>query len=154
MSSIEAAAGSVLLGKMITKLEEMLKPERIQKVQAVTRAYRVGKTIVDRASTSDTSPQDDADITIENPLDSDNRITAITIIPDDTCKTNGLLKLKIEDVTVTEISTAGDLTDLSNLPLAIPNEGWKIKAREKIKLFLWASSGTVAATLVVHFQRD
>lgn len=153
MSSLESAAGSVLLGKMIAKLEELIKPERIQKVQAVTRPSRSGRTFVDRVSTNNTSIQDDADIEIENPLDAENRITSITIIPDGTMKTDGLLKLQIEDVTVLSIDTAADLTDLNNLPLSIPNEGWEIKPREKIKLFLWTSSGTVSATIIVHFQR-
>ena len=154
MSSIEAAAGSALLSKMLTRLEELIKPDRVQKVQAVSKPFRIGKTILDRATTTATTPPDTPDIEIANPLDQDMRITAITIIPDDTFKTNARCKLQVEDVTVLEIESAGDATDLNNLPLTIPNEGWKIKPKETIKLFMWASSGTIAATLVVHFQRD
>ena len=151
--SAEIAATSFFM-KGIDKLIEKVKSKDIQSVKVVTIPFKSGKSIVKRATSTNTSKQDKPDIEITNPLKNDNRIIAITIIPDGTMKTNGLLKLQIEDVTVLEIETAGDLTDLNNLPLSIPNEGWAIKPQEKVKLFLWASSGTVAATLIVHFQRD
>ena len=129
--------------------------DNIQKVKVITRPFRFGKTIVDRITTTEITKPDEPQITITNPLDEDVRITAITLIPDGTnFITKGLLKLSIDEVTVLEINNAADLTDLNNLPLSIPNEGWEIKRGRNVELYAWTSDGTSSSiTLIVHFQR-
>ena len=144
-----------LMDTLGIKVSDILKNDKknIQKVQVITEPFTYGLTKVKRGSTSVTVKPDEAQISITNNLKADVRITAITIIPDSSFKTNGLLKLTVDEVTVLEIDTAGNLTDLNNLPLSIPNEGWLIKRDEKIELYMWSSSGTITATLIVHFQR-
>lgn len=139
--------------QMLSMLEKLI-PKDIQKVDVITKPYSFGRTKLQRESTTLTSIPNTPQIQFTNPLDDKNRITAITIIPDDSFKTKGLLRLNIGEVTVLQIDTAGYLTDLNNLPLTIPNEGWQLRSEDKIELYIWTSDGTAsAATLIVHFQR-
>ena len=152
--SLEAAASSALLGKMISKLEELVRPDRIQKVRTVPLPARAVKSITNRVSITATKYPDEADISIENPWDEKARIIAISIIPNNTAKTNGQFKLKVQDVTLLSIDADADLTEYSSIPVVLPNEGIDIESRETVELFGKTSSGTSVFNLYVTFQRS
>lgn len=141
-----------MFGLVIEKLNE-LKPKEIQQVKIITEPYKTTKTVIKRISTVVTTEPNNPQIKIEAPTDSDIRITSITLIPDASFKTKGILRLLINDVEEL-LTVAGDLTDYSTLNIPITNEGKELQRSKSIKLFAWTSDGTASAiTLQASFAR-
>lgn len=134
-------AGLIIKGKKIPQL-----------VRVIHEPRKFRKTEIDRATTSSSTfpDQDSPDIEIKNPLDRTTMIKSISLIPDSTFKTNGRVKIFVDEVLVLEDSAAADWTDLIDFILDFEG-GREIQQNRSVIALIKTSSGTSALTLVVTF---
>jgi len=142
------------LGKIIEMFESVLKKDKknIQQVQVVTKPYEFGKPIIKRATTTSNSRNETPSIKIENPLDRDIRIFAVSMIPDAGFKTNGRLEIQTNGVTYLDEEDAATFTDIIDTNLPIPKEGELLKAGESLEFYIRNddNSTSVAITVLVY----
>lgn len=81
------------------------------------------------------------------------RIFALTLIPDDSFKAGGIVKITLNEAPLFPITNlqAGDFQDVSALNIPIPDTyGLKILPKDKLKIFIAdPTGGTVALTIAV-----
>ena len=148
-----------MLFSLVTKFMDEIKKfvfdkDTIVKVRNIPVPVKTVKEFLDRVSITATKFNEKADVSFQNPWDAMARVTAVSIIPDATAKTNCTLKVKVSEATLLNVNDAADLTDVSALPLTLPNEGLMIRANEKVELFAKTSAGTSVLTFVVTFQKS
>jgi hypothetical protein len=140
--------------QLISMLERLI-PKEVQKVEVVKPARKQGAPRIDRGITTATVKSDagNPDIEITNPFDRPARIMGITLIPDSSFKTKGILQLDIARAPYFTGMTAADFTDISTFSIPISDDGYEIDANETVEIYIWTSDGTGSAlTAVVHFE--
>ena len=91
------------------------------------------------------------DITFTNPKKTSVVIKEISLIPDDSFKERGIVKILADTFPVFENENAGDFTDVSELILDIP-EGLILGRDKSVKVFFMSSDGTeVSLSVFVKF---
>lgn len=107
---------------------------------------------IKRASTTNQAKPDKADIEIANPRKIDSTVSAISLIANAQFKLDGIFIITINKVPAFESLEAGNLTDVQD---AIDKifRGKKIRASEKVRLFMWNGNGatSISLTLMVNF---
>lgn len=152
--SVDNAITKSLVEEVMSKIAGLIikgkKTPQLVRVIHEPRKFR--KTKVDRTTTtSSTFPdQESPDIEIKNPLDRTTMIKSISLVPDSTFKTNGRVKIFVDEVLVLEDSAVADWTDLSEFVLDFEG-GREIKQNRSVIALIKTSSGTSALTLVVTF---
>jgi len=140
--------------QFISMLERLI-PKEVQKVEVVKPARKQGAPRIDRATTIATAKADvgNPDIEIKNPFDRKARIMGITLIPDSSFKTKGILQLDIARAPYFTGMTAADFTDISTFSVPISDDGYEVDANETVEIYIWTSDATSSAlTAVVHFE--
>jgi len=112
-----------------------------------------------RIGTSQTKKADDnaPDYELKNESSIIKRIFALSIIPDATFKTEGLIQIQLNGTKFFPISSQlqGDLTDISAINIPIPDTyGLKILPKDKLKVFIWNPSGNPINASVAVFIGD
>lgn len=143
-----------ILTQIMTKFGDIVmtgkKIPQLVRVIHEPRKYR--KTLVDRATrnANEFTELDSPSIEIKNPRDIETMIKSISLVPDATFKTNGRVRIFVNEVLVLEDTASGDWTDI--LDFVLDFEGGKtVKAGESVKALMLSSSGTSALSLVVTF---
>jgi len=116
-----------------------------QELQGISRPEIKDKEI----STTATAKQNTPDFEVKNLRNKDIKIFYITILPDPTFKTNGILLAEIEgQPTILEIE-AGSLVRTSELVLGMTPNGAIFPRNTTLKFFAWVTSGTGKVTVFV-----
>jgi len=82
------------------------------------------------------------------------RIFSISIVPDATFKAEGFLAITLNGAPFFPISNlnAGDFQDVDSITIPIPDTyGLKILPKDKLKVFIWSSTGAVINASVAIF---
>lgn len=143
--SIVTSAG---FAKAIEKVEGAIK-KNIVRVEVVTKPYEFGKPILDRSTTTSNARAETPSVKIENPLDRDVRIFAISLIPNANFKTSGRLEIQINQVTYLDEKSASAFTDIVDINLPIPPEGELLKAGESIDFNIRNDDNATSVSLTV-----
>ncbi len=154
MSSIDNAITMKTVGEIMNKIAGMiLSSKKIpQAIRIINEPRKFRKTVVDRATTTDTVFQDieSPAIEIKNPLDRNTQIKSISVIPDATFKTAGRVKIFVNEVLLLEDTAVADWTDIIDYQLDL--EGGKlVEAGKSVKALILTNAGAVFLTLVVTF---
>ncbi|MBA7492245.1 hypothetical protein ES702_02794 [subsurface metagenome] len=109
-----------------------------------------------RITTSETVKQDDNSPIYELKNESSviKRIFSLSIVPDATFQTEGLIAITLNGVTFFPITNQiqGDYTDISAINIPIPDTyGLKILPKDKLKVFIWNPSGNPISASVAVF---
>jgi len=106
------------------------------------------KPTVKRIFTSATSEQRTPDYEFKNPFDSDVELNGISILPDNSFRARGLLRVVINDVPVPLID-GNDLIGVAKVQLIEGNSIKKLNRQKSIKFFMWnpVDNLTVAVTI-------
>ena len=140
--------------QILSQLEKLI-PKDVQKVQLVEPPRKQGAPRVGRAVTTATVKNDagDPNIEIRNPFDRKARVMGITLIPDDSFKTKGIVQLDISRAPYLPAITAGDFTNVDTFAVPISDKGHEIEPNETIEIYMWTSDATSSAlTAVVYFE--
>ena len=152
--SLDTAVTTSLVSEIMSKLGSVImKGKQVpQLVRIITEPPKFRFTKLKRASTTSTTfpDLDSPDIEIKNPLDRDTTIKHLTIIPDGTFKTNGSVKIFVDDVKAFENDAAADFTDIAELKIEAIT-GKAIKQKRSIKVLMKTSAGTSKLALAVTF---
>jgi len=151
---LNSAVTSKLVSEVMSKIASMIMKSKAipQLVRIIAEPRKYRKTFVDRGTTTATVFPDLESPTIEikNPLDRDTTIKSISLVPDATFKTNGRVKVFVNDVLLLEDSAAADWSDVIDYQLDL--EGGKlVEAGKSVKALLLTTSTAVFLTLVVTF---
>ena len=140
----------MLLDKFKSIIFEFQKIPKL--VETTPKPRKFLYTKISRAQVSATTPpdQDSPSIEIENPLDDDCVIKEIAVIPDSDFKTNGRLKVYIDDAKCFEDEAVADWTNVSELKIPLEN-GKEIKQKRSVKFLIWGSAGYL--TVFVTFAK-
>ena len=152
--SLDTAVTNKVISEIMSKLGSVIiKGKQIpQLVRIINEPRKFRKTKVDRASSTATVFPDaeNPDLEIKNPLDRNTMIKSISLIPDATMKTNGRVKIFVNEVLLLEDTAAADWTDIIDYQLDLEG-GKEIDAGMSVTAFLLTNAGAVALTLVVTF---
>ncbi|QMU53522.1 MAG: hypothetical protein GKS07_10940 [Nitrosopumilus sp.] len=140
-----------IINNAIGKVENVFK-KNIMRVEVVTKPYEYGKPVLKRAVTTSSSRPDTPSIIIENPLDRDIRIFSISMIADDSFKTNGRAEILINDVSYLDEESAATFTNVNEINIPIPPEGELLRAGHSIEFKIRNNDNTtsVALTALVY----
>lgn len=127
---------------------------KIQSVALKNNAMISPQFDVIRVTTSRTTRDDNnPDYILKNDSSVIKRIFALSVIPDSTMQSEGLMQLNLNDVKFFPITspTQGFLTDTGVFTVPIPpTYGMKILPKDKLEVFIWNPSGNpVSATVAV-----
>lgn len=151
MSLIDATVIELLANetaKTVGKLFEKNK-DIPQIVEVKTSGNKLLKCRLARGTASTTKP-DIPQISFSTPNDEDILITNISIIPNATFKTSGILEMSVQDSEIFTQNTVGDFTDVPILDINLRPEGKTLKRGEEFKAYLW---GAGSITLFIQFER-
>ena len=152
--SLDTAVTTKIVSEIMSKLGSIImKGKQVpQLVRIITEPSKFRSTKLKRASTTSTTfpDLDSPDIEITNPLDRDTTIKHLTIIPDGTFKTNGSIKIFVDDVKAFDNDAAADFTDIAELKIEAIT-GKAIKQNRSVKVLMKTSSGTAKLALAVTF---
>jgi len=140
--------------QFLSMLERLI-PKEIQKVEIINPSRKQGSPRIDRSTTIATVKADTGspDIEIKNPFDRQARIMGITLIPDESFKTKGIVNLDIGRAPYFSGMAAADFTDISTFAVPISDDGYEIDANESVEIYIWTSDGTSCSlTAIVHFE--
>ncbi len=104
-------------------------------------------TEIGRATTTQTKKPETPDLEFENPRKIDSTVSSISIIPDASFKTKGIFSITVNNVELIKNKAAGDLTDVVD-HLTEFFRGKKIRASQKVRVFLWTSDATSSSLAV------
>ncbi len=110
-------------------------------------------TEIGRVSSTNLGRPETPDLEFDNPRKIDSTITAISIIPDTTFQTEGMVIITVNKVPVFKNKAVADFTDVADA-LDTVLRGKKIRASDKVRVFIWNGTGTanaVALTVFVTF---
>lgn len=139
-----------IVGKFKEVVFESMKIPKL--VETTPKPRKFLYTKIQRAEVAGATPpdQDEPSIEIENPLDEECVIKEIAVIPDSDFKTNGRLKVFVDDAKVFEDEAVADWTDVSELKIPLEN-GKQIKQKRSVKFLIWGSAGFL--TVFVTFAK-
>jgi len=107
---------------------------------------------IKRATSAATEKPSTPDIEIANPRKIDSTIHSISLLPNAQFKTDGIFLITVNKVVVFESLEAANLTDATE---ALQNllRGKKIRASEKVRVFIWngLSATNVSLAVMVNF---
>ncbi len=168
--SLAGSAAGIILGQLLAQGFTKLKTEtdklgntiitgtdtsgQIQKVQLKNNAMISPQFDVVRLSTSNTERDDNnPQYELKNDSSVIKRIFALSIVPDSTMQTEGLIQLQLNGVRFFPITAPiqGFLTDTAVFTVPIPDTyGMKILPKDKLEVFIWNPTGNpIAATVAV-----
>ncbi len=146
-----------IANKKKNELEISFNPIKSEKRETITiplskNADDFSYTELGRVSSTNQERQDTPDLEFENPRKIDSTVTSISIIPDATFSTEGMLIITINKVKVFSNKAVADFTDVNDALDKILR-GKKIRASEKVRVFIWngTASNAVALTVMVTF---
>lgn len=109
---------------------------------------RIGTSAITRSNA------DNPNYELKNESSLIKRIFALSIIPDATFKTEGLIEIHLNGVKFFPItsSSQADFTDISAINIPIPDTyGLKILPKDKLKVFIWNPTGNPINASVAVF---
>jgi len=105
------------------------------------------------ASQTEASDEESPNFEFKNESSIIKRIFALSIVPDATFKSEGFIKILLNDTQMFPVSTlaVGSFQDVSAINIPIPDTyGLKILPKRELKVFIWSDTGaTVSATIAV-----
>lgn len=141
------------INQVFEQFKQILQQDKsnIQKVRVVLNPKSYSYTELGRATTTNISKQNDADLEFENPLDKEIVVKTVSIVPDSSFKTKGMMLIKVNGTTIFKNKAVADFTDVSESIVEIL-EGKTIDAKEKLEVFIWSPDATsVSLTSQVTF---
>lgn len=124
----------------VKKLIQTVKPEPYQTLQAFIKRISSSSTKFDTAT---------ATYEFLNEFDKDMRLLSFIIVPDTQMKTTGQIYVSLNGNDFVAATLSGDFTDIAAIDIPIPFSSGKLfKRRQKLRVHLWTSTGTVTATLI------
>lgn len=155
MSAFDTAITMKLVNEIITKLTPLLNLGK--KIPQIVRMKpdpdKFTFTELKRAtSTSSKFPDDDSpSIDIANPLDRDTSVKAISLAPDAGFKTNGIVRIFIDEVAVFKSDTVASFTDITDNTITF-NEGKRIKQKRSVKIFIKNDDNSTSISLAAQVR--
>jgi len=105
------------------------------------------------ASQTEASNEDRPNFELKNTSSVIKRIFAISIVPDAQMKSEGFMKILLNDTQMFPITNlvSGSFQDVDSINIPIPDTyGLKILPKKEIKVFLWSETGAqVSATVAI-----
>jgi len=105
------------------------------------------------ASQTESSDENSPNYELKNTSSVIKRIFALSIVPDATFKSEGFIKILLNDTQMFPITnlTAGAFQDVDAINIPIPDTyGMKILPKKELKVFIWSATGAlVNATIAV-----
>ena len=105
------------------------------------------------ASQTQASDEESPNFEFKNESSVIKRIFALSIVPDANFKSEGFIKILLNDTQMFPVSTLtlGAFQDVSAINIPIPDTyGLKILPKRELKVFIWSDTGlTVSATIAV-----
>ena len=104
-------------------------------------------TEIGRATTTAIVKPETPNLEFNNPRKIDSTITSFSMVPSSGFKTKGLVIITVNGVAVLKNKAAADFTDVvDNITTIL--RGKKIKASEKLRVFIWTSDATSSSLAV------
>lgn len=113
--------------------------------------FRFGKIFIKRISGIVGTKKPDVPQFSFKSIDRDIRIFIISLVPDATFKTKGIMQIKSNKADLLEPTDAGVFTDLLEFSIPIPENGILLQRGESIEFFFWTSDGTSSAITLAGF---
>ena len=143
--------------KKKNELEISFQPIKSEKRETITipvskNADNFSFTEIGRVKSTNSEKQETPDLEFDNPRKIDSTVTAISLIPDSAFRTDGMLLITINKVKVFANKAVLDFTDVNSILKTILR-GKKIRANDKVRVFIWNGSDTteIALTVLVTF---
>ena len=143
--------------KMVSEIMEriagiIMKSKKVpQLVRVIDIAVKFNQTFVKRGTT--TSNKFDSESPVKeflNPLDRDTMVKEISFVGNAGFRTNGILKITIDDVPVFESESAGDFTDATE-GLSVPlRNGKLIRQNRSVKILLKNDDNATSVSVAVE----
>lgn len=153
MSAFDTAITMKMVNEIINKLTPLLnlgkKIPQIVRIKPDPDKFSFSQ-LKRATSTSKTYPDDESpDIEIANPLDRDTSVKEISLVPDAGFKTNGIVRIFIDEVRVFKSDEAANFTDIADNSIKF-NEGRRIKQKRSVKVFIKNDDGSTSISLAVQ----
>lgn len=145
---IDEKSGDTILG--ITKADGSVTNVQLKNNAVISPQYDFVRLSASRNTKSD---DNDPQYFLKNTSSVIKRIFSISIVPDNTFKSEGFLQITLNGVTFFPITNpiAGNFQDVDSITIPIPDTyGLKILPKDKLKVFIWSATGaTINATIAV-----
>ncbi len=153
MSVVESAVIFSAVGELTKKISENLelfkkekdKPQGVKIIQEPIESISLKLKRV--TSTSTTKPNT-PNIEFKNPLDEEIKVKTISLIPNSSFKTKGIVQVLIDDVEVFLNDAVADFADIASLNIELSPQGKTIKRGKSVQVFIWSPDATSVSLAV------